>query len=89
VDPTLVVSLAFLVSPLMGYVIVILPMTTRQKLVVAIVALVLLISVPLLVLWLAGGSGSGSVGMVSSFAVRAGSSQISICSSPSPLLSII
>ena len=66
-DPTLVVSLAFLVSPLMGYIIIILPLTTRQKLAVAIVALVLLITVPLLVLWLAGGSGSGSIGSVGSF----------------------
>jgi ABC-type amino acid transport system permease subunit len=82
VDPTLVVSLAFLVSPLMGYIIIILPMTTRQKLAVAIVALVLLISVPLLVLWLAGGSGSGSIGIARSFAVRASLSQTSICSSP-------
>jgi ABC-type amino acid transport system permease subunit len=82
VDATLVVSLAFLVSPLLGYVVIILPITTRQKLAVAIVALVLLITIPLLVLWLAGGSGSGSIGIARSFAVRASSSQISICSSP-------
>jgi hypothetical protein len=63
VDPTLVVSLAFLVSPLMGYVIIILPLTTRQKLVVAVVGLVLLVTIPLLVLALAGG-GSSSLGEI-------------------------
>jgi hypothetical protein len=58
VDVTLVVSLAFLVSPLLGYVVIILPITTQQKFVVAIVGLVLLITVPLVVLYLAGGANS-------------------------------
>lgn len=59
-DATLVVSLAFLVSPLLGYVIIVLPLTVRQKLVVAAVAVVLLVTVPLVVFLLAGGSNGTS-----------------------------
>lgn len=69
-DVTLVVSLAFLVSPLLGYIVILLPITTRQKIVVAIVGLVILIALPLLVLLLAGGSGAEETARASPLAAR-------------------
>ncbi len=57
-DVTLTVSLAFLVSPLLGYIIILLPLSTRQKLLLAVVSVILLIALSLAVIWLTGGGGS-------------------------------
>jgi hypothetical protein len=58
-DLTLVISLAFLVSPLLGYVVLILPISTRQKFIVAGVSVVLLVLIPVVFFLLAGGTSSG------------------------------
>ncbi|HEX6506537.1 MAG TPA: hypothetical protein VF221_02800 [Chloroflexota bacterium] len=60
-DPVLVVSLAFLFSPLLGYIVIILPLTTTQKIIVAAISVFLLVTVPLAVIYLTG-SANGSAG---------------------------
>lgn len=54
----IVLSLAFLATPLLGYAIIAVNLPPRTKLILALVGAFVLIFVPVLVLLLAGGSGS-------------------------------
>lgn len=59
-DPIIVLSIAFLASPFLAYVVLASPVSTRTKLIIAGVGIVVMIVVPLLVFIFAGGSGGGA-----------------------------
>jgi hypothetical protein len=56
VNIVIALSFAFLASPFLGYLVLVLPLSPRKKVVIAGIGVALMIAVPLVVLLVAGGS---------------------------------
>jgi hypothetical protein len=59
-DVIIVLSILFLLSPVVGYVVILLPMSVRAKIMVAVGACLFLIVTPILVMLFAGSGFIGS-----------------------------
>jgi hypothetical protein len=59
-DVIILLSILFLLSPVLGYVVILLPLSMRAKLMVAAVAAVFLVVTPIAVMLLFGGGFVGS-----------------------------
>jgi hypothetical protein len=53
-DAIVVLSVLFLLSPVLGYVVILLPLTVRAKIVIAAVAAVFLVVTPIVVMLVTG-----------------------------------